>query len=155
MNNTLTIKNTRDKIKSGTVKPQLQGRLVSLFWTKAYSLSHSRVQVYIKWSQPESGVNWYCVVFCMQKSDDSWGLNSLSLGPWDLWLWEITCKIYHTMSSREAFKCQTLFSAQGFLEALNNIPSALGALKNFQFLISKTHQDRCTKQLFHNCIQLS
>lgn len=59
------------------------------------------------------------------------------------------------MSSRETFKCQTLFSAQGFLEALNNIPSALGALKNFQFLISKTHQDRCTKQLFHNCIQLS
>lgn len=59
------------------------------------------------------------------------------------------------MSSRETFKCQTLFSAQGCLEALNNMPSVLGALKNFQFLISKIHQDRCTKQLFHNGNQLS
>lgn len=59
------------------------------------------------------------------------------------------------MSSRETFKCQTLFSAQGCLEALNNTPSVLGALKTFQFFISKTHQDRRTKQLFHNGIQLS
>lgn len=60
------------------------------------------------------------------------------------------------MSSRETFKCQTLFSAQGCLEALNNIPSVLGALKNFQFFwFLKLIKTDVPNSFFHKGIQLS